>query len=206
MESHSLKSVAQRGFDLAFTVPGLIVLSPLLLVLSAAVKVSDGGPVFYRGQRMGKGGRLFSLLKFRTMVVDADKLGAGVTVAGDRRITPIGRLFRKYKLDELPQLLNVVAGDMSLVGPRPEDHRVIARYSPKELEVLQFRPGITSPASLHFRDEQSLLTGPDWERQYFSDILPKKIDMELKYFPHRTIPSDFVIIMRTLIRILTPRR
>ncbi|HXX62266.1 MAG TPA: sugar transferase [Bacteroidota bacterium] len=206
MESRNLKSVAQRGFDLAFTVPGLIILSPLLLLLSLAVKATDGGPILYRGQRMGRGGRVFSLLKFRTMVVDADKLGAGVTVAADPRITPIGRIFRKYKLDELPQLFNVVTGDMSLVGPRPEDHRVIARYSPKELEVLQFRPGITSPASLHFRDEQSLLTGPDWETQYFTAILPKKIDMELKYFPHRTIPSDFVIIMRTLMRVLTPRR
>lgn len=202
----SLKSAPQRGFDLAFTVPGLLILSPLLFVLSVAVKISDGGPVFYRGQRMGKGGRVFSLLKFRTMIVDADKLGSGVTVAGDRRITPIGRLLRKYKLDELPQLLNVVAGDMSLVGPRPEDHRVIARYSPKELEVLQFRPGITSPASLYFRDEQSLLTGPDWEKQYFSDILPRKLEMELKYFPHRTIPADFGIIVRTLMRIVSPRR
>jgi lipopolysaccharide/colanic/teichoic acid biosynthesis glycosyltransferase len=195
-------SPSQRIFDLTFAVPGLIVLSPLLLVLSIAVKSYDGGPIFYRGKRMGVGGKVFDLFKFRTMVVDADKMGRGVTVARDARITPVGRLLRKYKLDELPQLFNVVAGDISLVGPRPEDPRITAHYSPEQKRVLQFRPGITSPASLQFRDEESLLTGTDWESSYFRDILPRKLDMEMAYFPRRTLFSDFKIIVNTIVRVL----
>jgi lipopolysaccharide/colanic/teichoic acid biosynthesis glycosyltransferase len=195
------KSFSQRVFDLAFTVPGLIILSPLLLILSIAVKAYDRGPVFYRGKRMGTEGRVFDLFKFRTMVVDADKVGGGVTVARDARITPVGRLLRKYKLDELPQLFNVVAGDISLVGPRPEDPRITAHYTPEQKRVLQFRPGITSPASLYFRNEEALLSGPDWEMKYFSDILPRKLEMELAYFPDRTILSDLAIVMKTLLRI-----
>jgi lipopolysaccharide/colanic/teichoic acid biosynthesis glycosyltransferase len=196
------KSFTQRVFDLAFTIPGLIILSPLLLIVSIAVKAYDRGPVFYRGKRMGSGGKVFDLFKFRTMVVNADKVGGGVTVARDARITPVGRLLRKYKLDELPQLFNVVSGDISLVGPRPEDPRITARYTPAQKGVLQFTPGITSPASLQFRDEESLLTGPDWETSYFRDILPRKLDMEMAYFPHRTLLSDFKIILSTIARVL----
>jgi len=191
-------SATQRAFDLLFTIPGLIVLSPALLVLAAGVKINDGGPVFYRGTRMGMGGRPFGLLKFRTMVVNADRIGSPITSAGDPRVTPIGRFLRRHKLDELPQLLNVVAGDMSLVGPRPEDPRFTAQYTDEEKRVLEFRPGITSPASLHFRNEEALLTGPDWERRYFEEVLPKKLRMELGYFPGRTIRKDAVIILKTL--------
>ena len=202
MPNSQFKSFTQRVFDLAFTIPGLLILSPLLLILSIAVKAYDRGPVFYRGKRMGTEGRVFDLFKFRTMVVDADKVGGGVTVARDARITPVGELLRKYKLDELPQLFNVVSGDMSLVGPRPEDPRITAHYTSKQIAVLKLKPGITSPASLQFRDEESLLTGPDWETSYFRDILPKKLDIEMAYFPHRTLLSDFKIIMGTIGRVL----
>jgi lipopolysaccharide/colanic/teichoic acid biosynthesis glycosyltransferase len=194
--------MSQRLFDLACTLPGLALLSPLLLVLAIAVKSYDGGPVFYRGKRVGAGGRVFGLFKFRTMVVNADKVGGGVTVARDNRVTPVGRILRKYKLDELPQLFNVVSGDISLVGPRPEDPRITARYTPEQKAVLQYRPGITSPASLQFRDEESLLTGSDWETSYFKEILPRKLDLELAYFPNRTLFSDFGIVLRTIVRVL----
>ncbi len=136
------------------------------------------------------------------MVVDADKIGGGVTVARDNRVTPVGRFLRRYKLDELPQLLNVASGDMSLVGPRPEDPRITARYSPEQQKVLQFRPGITSLASLQFRDEESLLTGPEWETSYFNEILPRKLELELSYFANRSLFSDFKIIITTILRVL----
>ena len=131
-----VESATQRAFDLLFTVPGLIVLAPFFLVLGAAVKLHDGGPVFYRGRRMGRGGRPFELLKFRTMVINADRIGSPITSADDPRVTPVGRFLRRHKLDELPQLFNVVAGDMSLVGPRPEDPRFTARYSDEKRESL----------------------------------------------------------------------
>ena len=142
------RAVAKHVLDVAASATGLVVLSPLLIGLTVAIKTHDGGPVLYASRRVGKGGRAFLLYKFRTMIVDADKQGAGITTARDRRITKVGLWLRRFKLDELPQLWNVLKGEMSLVGPRPEDPRYVAHYTPEQRQVLAVRPGITGTASL----------------------------------------------------------
>ena len=185
-------------FDGAGSIIGLIVLSLLFLAIAVAVKLSDGGPVFYRATRVGKNGRLFKLYKFRSMIVEGDRQGLGITIDGDSRITRLGRVLRRFKLDELPQLLNVVKGEMSLVGPRPEDPRYVALYSPEQRRVLEVRPGITSLASLKFRREELLLRGENWEATYVKDILPRKLAIELEYIGCRTLLGDVKIILRTL--------
>jgi len=188
----------KRAFDFLGAVLGLLVLGPLFLGIALAVKHHDGGPVFYRTHRVGRYGQLFRLIKFRTMMVDADKVGPGITASGDARITPVGRFLRRTKLDELPQLLNVLRGEMSLVGPRPEDPRYVALYTPEQRAVLAVRPGITSAASLAYRHEEQLLTGPDWERVYREDVLPDKLSIDLAYLSHRTFWSDLGLILRTV--------
>lgn len=188
----------KRAFDLTASAVGLLVLSPLLLLLAAAVAVTSPGGVFYRAQRVGRHGVPFRLYKFRSMVANADKAGPAVTVAGDKRVTPIGRILRKTKLDELPQLINVVKGEMSLVGPRPEDPRYVALYTPQQRAVLTVRPGITSLASVRYRDEESLLTGADWERHYVETIMPAKLAIDLDYVGRATLLTDIGIILRTI--------
>ncbi|HET6273363.1 MAG TPA: sugar transferase [Bacteroidota bacterium] len=187
-----------RLLNIVISLIGLILLSPVLSVVALFVKMHDGGPVTYRAKRVGIRGAIFDLHKFRTMVPNANKMGGGITVLGDKRVTPIGRFLRKYKLDELPQLFNVLKGDMSFVGPRPEDPRYVERYTPEQREVLSVPPGITSPASLHFRNEEALLSGGDWESKYIEQILPRKLAMELEYFPSRSLGGDVRIIIRTL--------
>jgi len=189
---------AQRVVDILASAAGLVILSPLLLVIGAAVKLYDRGPVFYRSKRVGIGGRLFSIYKFRSMVQGADAAGGGLTVRGDRRVTRVGRLLRAYKLDELPQLLNVFKGDMSLVGARPENPAYVARYTLEQREILRYRPGITSPASLHYRNEEELLSGGDTEDLYIGKILPHKLSMDLAYLRGRTVLSDLRIILQTI--------
>ena len=132
------------------------------------------------------------------MVVDADRKGAAITGENDNRVTPVGRFLRKTKLDELPQLFNVVRGQLSLVGPRPEDPRYTRLYDPEQKRILDIRTGITSPASLHFRDEASLLSGPDWEETYVKKVLPRKIALDLEYFGNNTVWTDFLLILRTI--------
>lgn len=187
-----------RPVEALLAAAGLLVLSPLLSVIALLIKLYDGGEVLYRAVRVGRNGDLFTLLKFRTMLVGADRIGAAVTIRGDSRITPLGRFLRRYKLDELPQLVNVVKGEMSLVGPRPEDPRYVALYNDEQKEILAFRPGITSPASLEYRDEASLLHGEDWHHHYVSVILPRKLAIDLNYLRQRTTFSDIKIILRTL--------
>jgi lipopolysaccharide/colanic/teichoic acid biosynthesis glycosyltransferase len=160
--------------------------------------MSDGGPAFYRARRVGRGGEEFALLKFRTMVIDADKRGGGLTAARDTRITPIGRFLRRTKCDELPQLFNVFMGDMSFVGPRPEDPRFVRLYSQAQRQVLAIRPGITSAASLYFRNESDLLSGSDPEGTYIQTILPQKLAIELNYMRSRSILSDVRVILLTI--------
>ena len=188
----------QRTLDILFSTVGLIALSPLLLVIAVWVKVHDRGPVFYRARRVGKDGKLFELFKFRTMVQNADRLGAAITSAEDSRITTVGRFLRRYKLDELPQLLNVLLGDMTLVGARPEDPRYVAQYTDDQQKILAFKPGITSPASLHYRNEEKLLAGADWKEQYTKNVLPHKLSLDLSYLRQRTISSDIKIVLKTL--------
>lgn len=200
-----LSQIGLRMLDLVAATVGLILLSPLFLILALWIKLSSPGPVFYRARRIGQGGRLFHLYKFRTMVVDADQQGPGLTMAGDSRITPAGRFLRRTKLDELPQLVNVLKGEMSLVGPRPEDPRYVALYTPEQQKLLQVRPGITSIASLHYRQESDLLRGRDWETVYTQEILPHKLALELNYLQKRTLWRDLNLIWRTFFSLLFAR-
>jgi len=190
----------KRAFDLLFSIAGLLLSSPLLALLAATVKLSDGGPVFYRQQRVGQGGRLFTIFKFRSMVVNAERMGLSVTKQGDPRITRVGRFMRKTKLDELPQLWNVLRGDMSFVGPRPEVPRYVERYTEKQRSVLALKPGITDIASLQFRNEEELLrAADDTERFYLEHCVPRKIELNLAYSKEANLWEDFKIIIRTLI-------
>jgi lipopolysaccharide/colanic/teichoic acid biosynthesis glycosyltransferase len=183
--------------DVSLSLVGLLLLSPLLLVLAVLVKLDTRGPALYRAVRVGRNGRPFTLYKFRSMVVGADALGPRVTGREDRRITAIGRFLRRTKLDELPQLLNVLAGDMSFVGPRPEDPAYVAQYSDDEREVLRVRPGITSPATLVHHHEEELLTGSDWEETYRRVLLPAKLQIEREYLQHRTLVGDLSVLFQT---------
>lgn len=162
------------------------------------IKVQDGGPVFYKAKRVGLHGSIFKLFKFRTMVMNADKIGAVITVQNDPRVTKIGRFLRKTKLDELPQLLNVLLGDMSLVGPRPEDPSYVALYTEDQKGILSVRPGITSAASLTYRNEEQLLAGPDWETIYKTKVMPAKLTIDLEYISHRTFLTDLKLILKTI--------
>ncbi len=192
-------SFSKRLFDVVFAGFGLLVLLPLGLVLALLVKVSDGGPVFYTQIRIGRHGRPFPIRKFRSMVVNADKVGLAVTSDGDPRITWIGRLLRKSKLDELPQLWNVLVGQMSFVGPRPEVPRYVERYTPEQREILRYKPGITDMATLQFRNEEALLSGcADVETFYLQTCLPKKIALNLQYQERASLLQDVWIIVQTL--------
>jgi lipopolysaccharide/colanic/teichoic acid biosynthesis glycosyltransferase len=188
----------ERLFDFSSALIGLIVLLPLFLITSLIIKLTSAGPVFHRGKRVGLNGKLFSLYKFRTMIANAADMGPGITAQNDPRTTGIGRFLRKTKIDELPQLINVLTGDMSLVGPRPEDPRYVAQYTPDQRELLKFRPGITSAASLTYRNEERMLKGQDWETVYRTQILPAKLEIDLAYLSKRTLSSDLVLIARTI--------
>jgi lipopolysaccharide/colanic/teichoic acid biosynthesis glycosyltransferase len=149
--------------------------------------------------RVGRHGVPFKLYKFRSMVVNADKIGAGITTAHDPRITPIGRFLRRTKLDELPQLINVLRGEMSLVGPRPEDPRYVALYTEEQRRVLRARPGMTSLASVRYRNEQALLSGDDWETRYIQQIMPDKLAIDLQYIERATLLSDLGVLWQTFL-------
>lgn len=190
--------MTKRLFDAVAAGAGLALLSPLLLGIALAVRTHDGGPALYRARRVGKDGQEFQLLKFRTMTPNADGTGPAVTRQGDVRVTRLGRFLRRTKLDELPQLLNVLQGDMSLVGPRPEDPRYVALYTPEQRQVLSVRPGITSAASLEYREEEALLVGPNWEREYREKVMPDKIAIDLAYIRDRSLWSDLRLIARTI--------
>jgi lipopolysaccharide/colanic/teichoic acid biosynthesis glycosyltransferase len=173
---------------------GLILLVAPVSAADAVDSVDSAGPIFYRAQRVGKDGVLFYLYKFRSMTAGADKQGPGITAAGDSRVTRVGRFLRRTKLDELPQLINVLKGEMSLVGPRPEDPRYVALYTPEQRPVLAARPGITSAASLQYRHEEQLLSGADWETVYRQEVMPAKINIDLAYWQKRTVWSDLRLI------------
>jgi lipopolysaccharide/colanic/teichoic acid biosynthesis glycosyltransferase len=189
----------KRLFDITFAALGLLVLSPLLPLLAIAVKLSSRGPVLFRQQRIGQGGRPFYIVKFRSMVENAEDLGLGLTRDGDPRITAMGRFLRRTKLDELPQLWNVLRGEMSFVGPRPEVPAYVAKYTAVQREILKCRPGITDMATMHFRDEEILLRGAkDVEEFYLQYCLPKKIDLNRHYAQQAGLLQDVWIILQTL--------
>jgi len=197
----------KRALDIVCASLGLVVLSPALGVVALAVKLGDGGPVFYRGLRTGLNGRQFRICKFRTMVVDAEKTGVTATADDDPRITRMGRFLRNYKLDELPQLLNVLLGDMSLVGPRPEVPQYMALFTPEEQAILSVRPGITDWASLWDIAEGEVLAGSqDPERDYLERIRPEKIRLQLEYVHERTFGMDLKILILTLWALVTGHR
>jgi lipopolysaccharide/colanic/teichoic acid biosynthesis glycosyltransferase len=193
----------KRTFDIFVAVLGLIVLSPVLLVIAIAVKLDSRGPVFFRQQRVGRAFSPFRIFKFRTMVVDAHERGGQITSGhADPRITRVGRVLRRWKLDELPQLLNVVLGDMSLVGPRPEVPRFVEMFRTDYADILRVRPGITDLASIKFRDEASLLSGSDDpEQKYVDEILPEKLVLAHEYVARASLAFDLRILFRTALRI-----
>jgi len=191
--------MAQRVFDLLASLVGLVLLFPLFVLIAIAIKLDSPGPVFFRGQRVGQDGHLFRLYKFRSMVADAARSGPGITAAGDPRITRVGKILRRTKFDELPQLIHVVCGEMSLVGPRPEDPRYVASYTREQRRALSVRPGITSPASLRFRHEEELLQGENWEHVYLEQVMPAKLQIELDYLERRSPWRDLCIIVQTVL-------
>jgi len=181
---------------------GLVVLSPILLLAAIAVKLGSRGPVLFAQERVGRNFRPFRIFKFRTMVVDAERRGAQITAGADPRITRTGRLLRKSKIDELPQLWNVLVGDMSLVGPRPEVPRYVELFREDYVYVLAVRPGITDTASVKYRDEaEQLATAADPQREYVERILPDKIALAREYVTHATFFGDLGILLQTLVRI-----
>jgi len=194
--------MAKRLFDFFSALIGLFVLSPVFLLTSLIVKLTSPGPIFHRGKRVGLNGELFTLYKFRTMIASAEEIGPGITTQNDPRIIWVGRLLRRTKIDEFPQLINVLKGNMSLVGPRPEDPRYVAQYTQEQKRVLSVRPGITSPASLVYRSEENMLSGSDWETVYQKEILPAKLSVDLAYLSQRTFLSDIFLIVRTIFSML----
>ena len=196
---HESSEIMKRVFDIIFSICGLMLLSPLLISVAVVIKVNDRGPVFYRGLRVGLHGKLFRMIKFRTMVVDAEKVGGSSTSSDDPRITNVGKFLRKYKLDELPQLMNVLKGDMSIVGPRPEVKYYVDMFTEEEKAILSVRPGITDWASLWNPDEGEILKGsPDPDRDYLEKIRPEKIRFQLKYVREQSFLTDMKIIFQTL--------
>lgn len=198
--------MTKRMLDLALASLALVVLTPLLLAAMAWVRIDSPGPVLFRQERVGRHGRLFRIHKLRTMWVDAPARGPAITAHADDRVTRAGRWLRRYRIDELPQLIDVLRGDMSLVGPRPEVPRFVALY-PDDLraKVLAVRPGITDPASLEFVDEGELLDGSsDPERAYVEVILPRKLRRQAEYVERATCRSDLAVMARTL-RVLLAR-
>lgn len=196
--------IVKRIFDLFFVIPGLLVLLPVFTFVSLWIKTDTKGPVFFRQMRVGKAGKLFSIFKFRTMVVNAESLGAKITVGNDSRVTKSGLFLRKYKLDELPQLINVLRGEMSLVGPRPEVPEYV-EYWPADLRelILSVSPGITDYASIEFRDENKLLgvVGNPVET-YISEIMPIKLAYYVRYVRERSVFLDFWLVLKTIASIL----
>jgi lipopolysaccharide/colanic/teichoic acid biosynthesis glycosyltransferase len=190
----------KRCFDLFFSSLGIAFLSPFYIFISIIIKISSKGPVIFQQERIGKFGRPFSILKFRTMVQDSEQLGPQITLGNsDQRITEIGKILRRTKIDELPQLFNVWLGEMSFVGPRPEVEKYVKLYTDKQKEVLTLRPGITDLASIEFRNESELLEGQsDPEQFYITEIMPKKLDLNLEYVKQQNLKLDIKLIFKTM--------
>jgi len=189
----------KRYLDILAATTGLILLSPVLAIAACCIKLTSRGPMLYRQIRIGKDGRPFRILKFRSMTRQSSISDLKITVAGDSRVTPVGKLLRRYKIDELPQLWNVIRGQMSLVGPRPEVPVYIEAYTPEQRAVLSARPGITDPASLAYRHEEELLAGhKDPEQFYRTTILPDKLARNRAYLEKITFQNDIRIIVKTI--------
>ncbi len=197
----------KRLFDLILAGVGVVLLAPGFAVLALLIKLDSSGPVFYRGVRVGQAERLFRIFKFRTMLANAEQLGASSTAADDQRVTRIGRFLRNWKLDELPQLFNVIRGEMSLVGPRPQVPWAVELYTPEERLLLSIRPGLTDDASLYFRNEGEILRGSQHpDRDYLEKIHPVKMRLSLEYVRRKSFWVDCDIIMNTLAAVVFRRK
>jgi lipopolysaccharide/colanic/teichoic acid biosynthesis glycosyltransferase len=198
--------LTKRAFDILVSVAGLIVLLPLLLLVATAIKLDSSGPVFFRQWRVGRRFRRFGIYKFRTMIDDAFDRGLPITVGQDSRITRVGKILRKTKIDELPQLLNVLKGDMSLVGPRPEVPRYVELFRPDYEHILKVRPGLTDLASLKYSDEASILgQSANPERDYVARLLPDKIRLAKEYIQRSSLLFDVKLIVETIIKLFGHR-
>lgn len=195
----------KRLFDLICAGIGMSALSPLFAVVAVLVKIDSPGPILFKQERIGRGFRSFYIYKFRTMVQDAHKRGLQITAGGDKRVTRIGRILRKTKIDELPQLINVLKGDMSLVGPRPEVRKYVEFYKRDYEQILSVRPGITDISSITFRDEEGILLAQDDPEQYYLHVLlPEKIKLAKEYMQRRSFFYDVKLIFRTFYKIVSP--
>ena len=192
----------KRIFDITLSLFGLIILLPFMLIIAILIKIDSKGPVFFKQIRVTKNGKEFKIFKYRTMRVGSDKYSQ-ITVGKDGRITKIGSFLRKYKLDEIPQLINVLIGDMSLVGPRPEVPKYVALYTDEQKEILKVRAGITDYASIEFSDENDLLASEeDPEKAYIEKVMSRKIELNKKYLSEISILTDIKIILLTIKKIL----
>lgn len=192
----------KRIFDIISSLFGLILLSPFMLIIAILIKLDSKGPIFFKQVRVTKNGREFKIFKYRTMRVGSDKFSQ-ITVGKDSRITKVGDFLRKYKLDEIPQLINVLIGDMSLVGPRPEVPKYVALYTEEQREILKVRAGITDYASIEFSNENDILANEtDPEKAYIEKIMPRKIELNKKYLSEISVMTDIKIILLTIKKIL----
>jgi len=191
--------ILKRLFDFVVSLIVLLLISPALLAIAIWIKLDSPGPILYQGARVGKDGLMFKMYKFRTMVINADKIGGSSTPDDDARITRVGKFLRNYKLDELPQFINVLKGEMSLVGPRPQVKWAVDLYTPEERKVLSVPPGITDYASMHFPNEGEILKGStDPDRDYMEKIHPKKMMLSLEYVRDRSMTVDISVLFKTL--------
>jgi len=193
----------KRWFDIIFSFFGLILTSPLWGIIAIMIKITSKGPVFYKGTRVGKAGKLFKILKFRTMILGAEEIGISATSADDRRLTKFGKHLKKYKLDELPQLINVLKGEMSFVGPRPEVKKYVDMMTNEEKNIiLSVKPGMTDLATLWDFHEEDILKGSvDPEKTYMEKIRPQKIKLQMDYVRNRSFLGDLEIIFKSILKI-----
>ena len=198
--------MSKRLVDIVAATLGLAMLMPVLLLVACLIRLTSAGPVFFRQERMGRGFRPFRIYKFRTMVADASRRGVLLTAGDDPRVTRLGRFFRKTKIDELPQLINVLLGDMSLVGPRPEVPRYVEMFRDDYREILRVRPGMTDLASIEYRDEAAVLgQADDPEEQYVRVVLPRKIQLSKQYIRHASLRFDLLLVAKTIQSLITDR-
>lgn len=197
----SFNQIIKRIFDFLLSLIGIIIISPILIIVSILIKLDSKGNILFLQKRVGRYGKEFNIYKFRTMVSDAEKLGKQITVGNDSRITKVGAFLRKYKIDELPQLFNVLKGDMSLVGPRPEVPRYVKLYNDEQKKVLNVRPGITDMASLRYKDENEILGKVDNPEEYYINVIMKdKLELNLEYIEKSNIFFDLYLIIKTVIK------
>lgn len=197
----------KRCFDVISSLVGLILISPVFLIVPLLIKLDSKGPIFLKQRRIGKDGKQFIIYKFRSMVQDADKIGSQITAGNDSRITRVGKILRRYEIDELPTLINVLKGDMSIVGPRPEVPEYLKHFDNlKYREVLSVRPGITDLGTMAFRDEAKYLNDQNHEEIYEKQILPQKLDLYLEYVHNNNFCFDLKIILETIVLILKQRK